>query len=410
MSGSQEDDDLLACSISLRETHVMGVEGAPGGSRLLYYPVAIRRQATQALLDSGASVNCIDADLADKAGGVITHKARGVLLYPDKRHADVKGITQLEVRAKGYREKVTFWVVKGLGIPMLLGEPWLRSWNPTINWQTKEMTFSDGVVWKAVGESDKQGHAGKNRRWRPFGERRTIHLILGKEEGSDEERDEEKGDAEIPHWLSDMVDVFQEPLGVRRDGRLEHKIRLRDGAKLYQKAPYRLSPEQVQVLHAELKEFKDRGWIQPSKSEWATVAVVVPKKDQIWRICIDYRDLNAISEMDAYPLPRIEDLFTKLSRAQWFTKMDLKAGFHQIPMCEDSIKYTSFRIGVPMDGCSHYEWTVMPMGLSTAPASFQRWMERSLEGLEEITLVYLNDVLVFSQEEQQHKTDVRRVF
>ena len=62
-----------------------------------------------------------------------------------------------------------------------------------------------------------------------------------------------------------------------------------------------------------------------------------------------------------------------------------------------------------MDGYSHYEWTVMPMGLSTAPASFQRWMERSLEGLEEKTLVYLDDVLVFSAEEQQHKEDVRQV-
>ena len=66
-------------------------------------------------------MNCIDAELADRAGGVITRKAKGVLLYPDKRQADVRGITELEVRAKGYREKLTFWVVKGLGIPMLLG-------------------------------------------------------------------------------------------------------------------------------------------------------------------------------------------------------------------------------------------------------------------------------------------------
>ena len=78
-------------------------------------------------------------------------------------------------------------------------------------------------------------------------------------------------------------------------------------------------------------------------------------------------------------------------------------------MSEDSIELTSFRIGVPMEGCAHYEWMVMPMGLSTAPASFQRWMERSLEGLEEITLIYLDDILVFSQEEQQHRADVQRV-
>ena len=106
---------------------------------------------------------------------------------------------------------------------------------------------------------------------------------------------------------------------------------------------------------------------------------------------------------------RIDELFAKLSRAKWFTKMDLKAGFHQIPMDDDSIKNTAFRVGVPMDGCAHFEWTVMPMGLSTAPASFQRWMEDSLRGLEPITLVYLDDVLVFSPEEEQHREDVRRV-
>ena len=206
-----------------------------------------------------------------------------------------------------------------------------------------------------------------------------------------------------------MTDVFRKPTGVLRDKRLEYCIRVREGARPYQKAQYRLLPEQTEVLHKELKEFKDKGWIRPSRSEWAIVALVVPKKDLMWRVCIDYRDLNAISEVDAYPLLRIEELFTNLSRAQWFTKMDLKAGFYQIPMSKESIQFTAFRIGVLLDGCSHYEWTVMPMGFSTAPASFQRWMERSLEGLERNTLVYLDDVLVFSETEQQYRVDVRQV-
>ena len=149
--------------------------------------------------------------------------------------------------------------------------------------------------------------------------------------------------------------MFVEPEGVIREDRTSHKIRVKEGAKAYQKAPYRLSPEQTRVLHEELTGFKNKGWIRPSRSEWATVALVVPKKDKTWRVCIDYRDLNAISEMDAYPLPRIEELFAKLSRARWFTKMDLKSGFHQIPMEEDSIKYTAFRIGVPLDGCAYFE-------------------------------------------------------
>ena len=176
----------------MMETQVMGVEGAPTGSRLLYYSVSVRKCATQALLDSGASVNCIDAELADRAGGVIRRKAKGVLLYSDKRQADVRGITELEVRAKGYREKVTLWVVKGLDIPMLLGEPWLRSWNPTINWQMKEITFSDGVVWKLVSEGCEAEKRSKGRAWRRDSERRTIYLILGK--GNDRTQEEDDVD------------------------------------------------------------------------------------------------------------------------------------------------------------------------------------------------------------------------
>ena len=78
-------------------------------------------------------------------------------------------------------------------------------------------------------------------------------------------------------------------------------------------------------------------------------------------------------------------------------------------MDKRSIPYTAFRIGALLDGCSHYEWTVMPMGLSTAPALFQQWMEDSLQGIESFMLAYLDDVLVFSEEEAQHWVEVRQV-
>ena len=400
-----EGSEGCSSSVFMMETYVMGVEETQHDPKLLYYPVTVRRWPTQALLDSGASVNCIDEALADKAGGVITHRAKGVLLYPDKRKADVRGVAEIEVRARGYCEKVSFWVVRGLGVPMLLGEPWLRSWNPKINWQTKELTFSDGVVWKAAAKEEEKTAFEKGRGWRLPSEGRLYHLI----KGDGDESEDEEGETELPTWLHDMSGVFVEPEGVVKEDRISHKIRLKEGARAYQKAPFRLSSEQTNVLHKELSKFKGKGWIRPSRSEWATVALVVPKKDKTWRVCIDYRDLNAISEMDAYPLPRIEELFAKLARAKWFTKMDLKSGFHQIPMDEESIKYTAFRIGVPLDGCAYYEWTVMPMGLSTALASFQRWMEESLRGLESITLVYLDDVLVYSAEEEQHRKDVQLV-
>ena len=114
--------------------------------------------------------------------------------------------------------------------------------------------------------------------------------------------------------------------------------------------------------------------------------------------------------MDAYPLPKIDELLNRLAKAAIYSKVDLHSGFHQIPMERNSIPLTGFRVPEPIEGCSHFEWVVMPMGLSTAPPTFQRWMEHSLHGLEAFTLVYLDDVLVYSKDEETHAMHLRQVF
>ena len=203
--------------------------------------------------------------------------------------------------------------------------------------------------------------------------------------------------------------MFAEPVVAKLTTKTKHTIRLKEGARPYQKAPYRLAVDQREALEQEIKEFRRKGWVRPLQSEWATVPLVVPKKDGKPRVCIDYRDLNAIVELDAYPLPKIDELLNRLAKARWFTKMDLCSGYHQIPMEENSIKLTAFRLSPPVEGCSLYEWVVMPMGLAAAPATFQRWMDEALRGLEEKVLVYLDDVLIHSAEQAQHEVDVKEV-
>ena len=412
----QTDDqsDLLAYQMELK---VMEIEGAPEGSRLLYYPVKVCSYATKALLDSGASVNCIDADIVNKVGGYLRKKPDGVLLYPDKRKAKVQGVTQLELRGKGYREIVSFWVVAGLGVPVLLGAPWLRSWNPTIDWQNSTLTFSDGTKWKSLGQEESKKKV-KDRV--KISRQEQFHAVSMDFEGrlqkekelktdGEEEEEEEVAAKSIPEWLEEYKDVFEEPVGVDREGRVKHVIRLKDGVAPCNRKPFKMSEEQKKALREELEKFLDKGWIQPSYSDWATLALVVPKKDGTMRVCIDYRDLNAVSSLDAYPLPCIDELLNKLAKARWFSKMDLASGYHQIPMDEQSIKYTAFRVGEPIRGCSMFEWTVMPMGLASAPATFQRWMENSLQGLHHLLVVYLDDVLIYSITQEQHRKDVKAV-
>ena len=101
----------------------------------------------------------------------------------------------------------------------------------------------------------------------------------------------------IPDWLNEFADVFQEPEGANDCLGVQHKITLREGARSYRKVPYRLGEAEQKLLQEKIEEFLARGWIRPSQSEWATVAIVVPKKDEPGRVCIDYRDLNAITAM-----------------------------------------------------------------------------------------------------------------
>ena len=327
------------------------------------------------------------------------------------------GVAELEVKAKGFREKLEFWVVEDLGMLCCLGSNWLKEWNPAVNWHTEEMIFSDGVVWKTVEtpQEEEQPMRLKALRRAKRKENETMWVCFARAAQEEEKKGEIKGEQKEngendPLWMKAFAEIFEEPSEIDREGRIKHSIKLREGAKAYRKAPYRMAPEQKDALKAELEEFLKKGWIQPSMSEWATVALVVPKKDGKPRVCIDYRDLNAISEMDAYPLPKIDELLHRLAGARWVSKVDLRCGYHQVPMEENSIPLTAFRTSDPIGGCTHFEWVVMPMGLSTAPSTFQRWMDASLQGLEDFVLVYLDDVLVFSATKDDHDMHLQKLF
>ncbi|KAM7284945.1 retrovirus-related Pol polyprotein from transposon 17.6 [Ixodes scapularis] len=183
--------------------------------------------------------------------------------------------------------------------------------------------------------------------------------------------------------LAEYSDCFSTSSKVRQTPMAKHRIITDDDALPVHQSPYRVSLKERKVIQDQVQEMLDDDIIQPSRSPWASPVVLVKKKDGTLRFCVDYRRLNAVTKKDVYPLPRIDDTLDRLRHSRYFSSMDLKSGYWQIEVDERDREKTAF---VTPDGL--YEFKVMPFGLCTAPATFQRVMDTVLAGLKWQSCLY----------------------
>nr|GFC31872.1 putative reverse transcriptase domain-containing protein [Tanacetum cinerariifolium] len=170
----------------------------------------------------------------------------------------------------------------------------------------------------------------------------------------------------------DFLEVFLEDLpGIPPARPVEFQIDLVPGAVPVARAPYRLAPSEMKELAELLQELSDKGFIRPSSSPWVASVLFVKKKDESFRMCIDYRELNKLTVKNRYPLPRIDDLFDQLQGSSVYSKIDLRSGYHQLRVREEYIPKTAFKTRY-----GHYEFQVMPFGLTNAPAVFMDLVNR----------------------------------
>lgn len=287
---------------------------------------------------------------------------------------------------------------------IILGMDWLYTHHASVDCHNKTVVFTipNQNLFRIVG--DKSGSnvtlvsALKARKLLKKGCSGYIAYVVDKSKG-------ELKPSDIP-VVCEFEDVFPPDItSLPIDREVEFVIDVAPGTTPISKAPYRMAPAELKELKIQLQDLLDKGLIRPSVSPWGAPVLFVKKKDGSMRLCIDYRQLNQVTIKNKYPLPHIEDLFDQLKEAAVFSKLDLRSGYHQLKVREGDISKTAFRTRY-----GHYEFLVMPFGVTNAPAAFMDLMNRIFKPyLDSFVILFIDDVLVYSKTRIDHEKQLRIV-
>jgi transposase InsO family protein len=389
---------------------------------------------TKTLLDDGCSAYAmISRKAARKAGLSIFPLPRpiGVKAFSDslKGHiTEIAAIDQLDIGGSMARQgRVWAYVVPKLqdDFDLILGRPWRKHEDVWIDPRADTLHIRRTGV-KLSNQSMKRAKAqlnilqisavayarSANTRQRKKGVE-VFAASLADIEKALKAKSVTDPRAKLPECLHEFLPTFDrqraDQLPPFRPG-VDHKIELesKDGQKPEVPAGplYGMSREMLLVLRKTLTELLDKGFIRVSSSPAAAPVLFVKKPGGGLRFCVDYRALNAITRKDRYPLPLIRETLQQISRARWFTKLDVIAAFNKIRIAEGDEWMTAFttRFGL-------FEWLVTPFGLSNAPATFQRFINSTLrEYLGHFVSAYVDDVLIYTDgSKEDHYDQVRKV-
>jgi hypothetical protein len=292
---------------------------------------------------------------------------------------------------------------------LILGMDWLEKHSPMwVDWKRKEMRFTyQGKRITLVGVKD------CTSKCLPLKLKKLKGLIRKGGVAQLVQLSAVAGDSQTtisPEDITELVAqhhlLFQEPKELPPSRSFDHSIPLIEGVKPVNIKPYRYSPAQKDEIERQLREMLENGIIQPSSNPFASPVLLVKKKDGSWRFCVDYRQLNNMIVKNKYPLPIVDELLDELHGARWFSKLDMKSGYHQVRVAQGDEYKTTFKTHN-----GHWEFKVMPFGLTNAPATFQAAMNAIFENLlRKGVLIFMDDILIYTETLEQHKQILQEVF
>ncbi|KAG2212941.1 hypothetical protein INT45_002311, partial [Circinella minor] len=377
-----------------------------GSESLPLYDGSCAGKRMLVLLDSGASSSYISPNMV-KNLETVQVEAREVETAGGHR-LRIDKMVNVDFNLDGCNMTIKAYILD-TKFDFVLGRNWLQKYTPDVDWSTDNWTIAvngETKILKPVrylGESGLRyllSHKQINRAIR-HKEVKEVYLL----HFSDSDLEENKIPEELQPLVEEYQDIFRDELpGLPPDRGFEHVIDTGD-EKPVSRPPYKMSPLELDELRRQLNELLELGLVVPSASPWGSPVLFVKKADGTMRMCVDYRATNKKTIRINAPLPRIDECLERLQGAKYFTSLDLKSGYHQIKIRESDIPKTAFNTRY-----GQYSWKVLPFGLCNAPPSFQALMNKVLgDLLDRCCIVYLDDILIFSDSWDKHKEHVKMV-
>ena len=385
-------------------------------SQSLFVRVRVNGVVATAMVDSGATLNVLSARLASQAkiSCLNMKNPLNATFVNGSRVAIMSQAISVPVSASGYNDALDF-VVLDTTYDLILGMPWLVACNPDISWPDHKLSFYKNkrtIVWNGVKPDASIStvllSSTQFRRAIRHADQTFLCMV---QPTNDHTQASSNSSHQGPKWLLDLLkeynDVFPEklPLDLPPKRSVDHAIETIPGSEPPSRPPYRLPPAQLEVMRRNIDELLKAGLIRPSVSPYGSPVLFVKKKDGSLRMCIDYRALNNITIKNAAPLPRIDDILDQLKGSKYFSIIDLRSAYHQIRLREEDIPKSAFRTRY-----GHFEFRVLTFGFTNAPATFQTLMNDIFRDvIDKYVTVYLDDILIYSVNEEEHKKHLELV-